>query len=78
MKSKDVKYTEAITELEGIVEELEAENIDVDTLSEKVKRAAELIRICRSKLYKTENEIKVVIEELQKGEIESGPSEDKQ
>jgi len=58
-------YTEAIAELEQIVEEIENEDISVDDLSEKVKRASELIRLCKAKLTKTEQEVNEVLKEIE-------------
>ncbi len=62
---KKQNYTEAIEELENIVAEIENEDISVDELSAKVKRAAELIRICKNVLYKTEEEVNALLKEMQ-------------
>ena len=59
-----MSYTKAIAELEKIVEEIENEDISVDDLSKKVKRASELIRLCKIKLTKTENEVNEVLKEI--------------
>jgi exodeoxyribonuclease VII small subunit len=61
---KKISYTEAISELELIVSEIEQGEITIDTLSEKVKRAAELIRICKSKLTATEDDVNKILGEL--------------
>ncbi len=61
---KNKTYKEAIVELESIVNEIENEEISVDELSEKVKRASQLIRLCKSKLTKTEEEVSKVLEEM--------------
>lgn len=58
-------YTEAITELENIVKDLETGNISVDELSEKVNRAAELLKICKSFLKKTEVDVEEILKELE-------------
>jgi len=50
-------YQTAMEELQTIVASLEAEAISIDDLSEKAKRAAELIQFCRDKLRSTEEEI---------------------
>ena len=50
-------YTESFEELQQIVSEIEGGNISVDELSEKVKRAAFLIKICKNKLTATEGDI---------------------
>jgi len=63
---KEIKYSEAIKELNQILEDLETERIDVDEVSLKVKRAIELIKLCRDKIKKTEWEVKNVIKEFEK------------
>ncbi len=60
-----MNYTEAIEELERIVEEIENGDISVDELSEKVKRASKLIRLCKTKLTKTEEEVSKVLKEIE-------------
>ena len=60
-----LNYSKAISELEEIVEEIENENISVDDLSKKVKRASELIRYCKTKLTKTEQEVNDVLKEIE-------------
>ena len=62
--SKRETYQQAIEELESIVNEIENEEISVDDLSEKVKRASQLIRLCKTKLTKTEEEVSKVLEEM--------------
>jgi len=62
------KYKDAIEELEAIVEEIEGETVDVDVLTEKVKRAAFLIKYCKARLKKTDDEVKRALEEFEKEE----------
>jgi exodeoxyribonuclease VII small subunit len=59
-------YKEAIEEIEAIVEEIESETVDVDVLAEKVKRAAFLVKHCKSKLKATDNEVKKILKEFEK------------
>jgi len=66
--SKNPTYTEAFEELQQIVEEIENGEISVDVLSEKVNRAALLIKICKSKLTSTEEEVSKILKELETGE----------
>ncbi len=61
---KDIPYTEAILELEEIVSSIENEDVNVDELSVKVKRAAELIKICKAKLHNTEEEVNSILKEI--------------
>lgn len=62
--SKTPNYTEAFEELQAITREIEQGEISVDLLSEKVKRASELIRICREKLSSTEEDVNKILKEL--------------
>ena len=57
-------YTEAFAELREIATEIEQGEITVDELSEKVKRAAELIRYCKVKLTSTEEDVNAILKEL--------------
>ncbi len=61
---KKISYTEAIRELEAIVSEIEQGEITIDILSEKVKRASELIKICKEKLTSTEEDVSKILEDL--------------
>ncbi len=62
--SEKINYTEAFEELQQIVSEIEEGEISVDELSEKVKRAAQLIKICKSKLATTEEDVNKILKEL--------------
>ncbi|MCB9306843.1 MAG: exodeoxyribonuclease VII small subunit [Lewinellaceae bacterium] len=50
-------YESAFAELQQIVRELQEEAAGIDTLTEKIARATELIRFCRERLRMTEEEI---------------------
>lgn len=63
--SKQPKYTEAFDELQQIVADIEDGEITVDELSIKVKRASELIKICKSKLTSTEEDVNEILKELE-------------
>jgi exodeoxyribonuclease VII small subunit len=64
-KSEEINYSEAFEELQLIVQEIEGGEISVDQLSEKVKRAATLISICRNKLQATGLDVEKVLKELE-------------
>ena len=57
-------YADALAELEEILRELEGEAVDVDHLGERVRRAAVLIRFCRSRIDAARMEIDQVVAEL--------------
>ena len=64
--SKTLNYTEAFEELQQIVAEIEDGEISVDELAEKVKRAAILISICKTKLTSTEEDVNKILKDLDK------------
>jgi len=61
--SEKLNYTDAFEELQEIVSDIEDGEISVDELSKKVKRASELIRICKEKLNETEDDVKKILGE---------------
>jgi exodeoxyribonuclease VII small subunit len=60
-KIKD--YKSAVEELEQILAQLEANELEIDDLANKAKRATELIKFCKEKLYKTSEEVNSVMNE---------------
>lgn len=60
-----ISYKEAMEKLEAIVSGLENDEIPVDELAAKVKEASELIRVCKTVLYETEEEVNKVLQEMQ-------------
>lgn len=63
MAKQKVKYEQAVSELEQIVNKMENDELDIDQLSEQLKRAKELVKLCKDKLTKTDEEIKKLLEE---------------
>lgn len=63
--SKEINYTEAFEELQQIVTDMEDGEITVDELSVKVKRATELIKICKKKLTTTEEDVNQILKDLE-------------
>ena len=64
MNKKKETYKEAISEIEEILAQIENNELDVDELSEKVKRVSLLINICKGKLKNTEEEIEKILREM--------------
>jgi exodeoxyribonuclease VII small subunit len=62
--SEKITYTKAFDELQEIVGDIESGEITIDQLSEKVKRASVLIRICREKLSTTEEDVNKILKEM--------------
>lgn len=63
--SKKLTYRAALEELESIIQEIESEEISIDDLSLKVKRAATLLKFCKEKLRETEGDIQAILGEME-------------
>jgi exodeoxyribonuclease VII small subunit len=63
-----ITYRQAIEELETILRALETDSVDVDDLTARVQRSAELIRLCKQKLRSAESAIDQVFENLDEDE----------
>ena len=61
--SKEMKYEAAFAELQTIVRKMENDELDVDQMTAQLKRAQELIKFCKDKLTKTDEEIKKILAE---------------
>ena len=57
---KELKYEAAFAELQAIVNKMENDELDIDQLSKQLKRAQELIKLCKDKLTKTEAELQKI------------------
>ena len=66
-------YAAAVRELEAILDELEDDAVDIDLLADKVRRAAELIRFCRSRIDAARVEVTAVVADLDAG-LDAGPN----
>ena len=61
--SKDIKYEAAYAELQAIVRKMENDELDIDQMSDQLRRAQQLIKLCKDKLTKTDEEIKKILAE---------------
>lgn len=62
---KKISYTEAVAELEQILADLENNSeVNMDAISEKVKRAAVLMDICKKQLHEIDSELEKMLEQL--------------
>ncbi len=59
--TENIKYEAALKQLEDIVSKMETGEMNIDALSKEIKKAQELIKYCKEKLTKTEEEINAVI-----------------
>jgi exodeoxyribonuclease VII small subunit len=60
---ENMNYTQAVTRLEEIINVVQSGKLDVDELSGLLKEAAELVKFCRAKLYKVDEEVNKLLDE---------------
>ena len=73
MSDDAVGYADAMAELGDILDELERDDLDVDVLAERVKRASELIKLCRTRIARAQADVdKIVIDLESFGAAERG------
>lgn len=60
-----LSFRDAMEELEGILERIEGEEVDIDRLAEELRRAAQLLDLCRGKIRKAEVEVTQIVQSLE-------------
>jgi exodeoxyribonuclease VII small subunit len=65
-----LSFRAAMDELEGILERIEGEEIDIDRLAEELRRAAVLLDLCRGKIRKAEVEVTQIVQTLEEPEAD--------
>ena len=73
MAKQEMKYEEAMAQLEAIVRRMETGELNLDSLADELKKSQKLIKMCKDKLTKTDEEIKKMLEEGQMQAIIKGP-----
>lgn len=75
METGELRYAEALKELEQILKSIEQDEVDLDDLGQHVERAAHLIQVCRGKIERAEMQVKRIVDDLeQDGSEEEGGS----
>lgn len=64
MKKDEMKYSDAVAELESITAKMQSPDCDIDSLSALTTRALELLKFCKEKLFTTDLEVKKCLETL--------------
>ncbi len=65
MAKKSLTYQIALEELEEILYKMETNNLEIDKLSDSVKRASELILFCKTKLKDTEADVEDILSKME-------------
>ena len=60
----EMKNEEAVVQLETIVSKMENDEFDIDELTEQLKKAQQLLKLCKDKLTKTETEVKNLLQNV--------------
>lgn len=58
---KQISYSKAIEEIEDIINYISGDSVDVDKLTDNVKRATELIKICKERLLEVDQEVNKIM-----------------
>ncbi len=69
-------YAEAMAELEEILDELEGDQLDVDVLAERVRRASELIKACRTRIVRAQTDVEGIVSDLEAFERDADDIDD--
>ena len=59
---KDIKYEEAVRQLEAIFDKMERGELDIDSMAAQLKQAQELVKLCKQKLKRTDDEIQKLLD----------------
>lgn len=63
--TKKQTYQEALTEIDEILEKIESNTLDIDDLADKVKRVAFLLKFCKEKLQRTNDEVDKILNDME-------------
>ena len=71
-----IRFGEAMEELESILERIDTDEVDIDQLAAELKRAAELLEICRQRIRAADVEVSAIVQQLEAAEQE--PAEERE
>ncbi len=73
--TEEIGYADAMRELGDILAELERDDLDVDLLAERVRRASELIKVCRTKIARAQDDVDRIVVDLEALDRDDGAPE---
>jgi exodeoxyribonuclease VII small subunit len=68
MEKQELSYEQAYQELQTIIKEMENNDISIDILADKIKRALELINLCKDKITKIEVDVDKIVKTIEQTE----------
>lgn len=60
---EEIKYEDAVKELEAIVRCMENDELDIDSLAAQLKRAQQLVTLCKEKLASADKQINELLKQ---------------
>ncbi|MEM8960628.1 MAG: exodeoxyribonuclease VII small subunit [Acidobacteriota bacterium] len=69
-ESENATFSSALAELESIVQRIDNDEIEIDRLGDELRRATELLEVCRTRIKKAELEVTQIVEKLSEGPAE--------
>jgi len=63
--SQEIGYADAMAELGVILAELDRDDLDVDVLADRVRRASELIKLCRARIARAQSDVDRIVSDLE-------------
>ena len=64
-ENNEMTYTQAVTELEQLVQKMQDPQCSIDNLTDYTKRSKELLDICRKKLTEADEQLKQILATIQ-------------
>jgi exodeoxyribonuclease VII small subunit len=68
MEKQELSYEQAYQELQTIIKEMENNDISIDILADKIKRALELINLCKDKITRIEVDVDKIVKTIEQTE----------
>lgn len=60
----NMTYAQAMQRLEDIMNEIQSGALDIDSLAAVLKEADEMVKFCKNRLYKVDEDVKVVLQNI--------------
>lgn len=71
-ESAPPSFSDAMQELEAILQRIDDDSVDVDRLAKELRRATELLELCRGKIRKAEVEVSQIVQQLESDDSVGG------
>ena len=63
-ETENLTYSEAMAQLEAIVEKMQSNQCSIDNLNDYTKKSLELLKICKEKLTATDEQLQKILSEI--------------